>query len=106
MTTINLNKIHYLKRSAVDKACHYLESKSFKGKAIIFGSSVTPICSEDSDIDVCLVTEGSIRNREFFEIYGGLSECLDNDCDILIYNRLSGKIIDEINMKGVTVYES
>lgn len=63
MAIKNLDKIHQTKRNSVYKACNYLESKSFKGKAIIFGSSVTPMCSDYSDIDACLVTEGSIRNR-------------------------------------------
>lgn len=111
-TIKNTNKISIIKRDKIIKGLKFLDSINNKehviDKVIIFGSSVTDDCTEESDIDICLYTNGEIscRNRNFFRIFGGLELEMDDLCDILLYHKLSdGKLKKEIEEKGVIVYE-
>lgn len=72
---------------------------------VIFGSSTTDNCDDDSDIDICLFSNFNSKNPVFFQIYGSLPLIMDDICDILVYRNLKGKIKEEVDKKGVTVYE-
>jgi len=101
----NIGKISAVKRnqvlSCIDVAKRYAKIK----KMIIFGSAVTDHCLESSDVDICLVINGSTRGREMYELSRDLSWACGHHCDILKYHKLSDMFKAEIDKKGVLVYE-
>lgn len=105
----NLDKINLVKREKVKKGCEYIQKMNDKfpvvSKAVVFGSAVTNKCDDDSDIDICLYSNFDSSNSQFFQIYGNLPLVMDDICDILVYQKLTGKIKEEIDSKGVIVYE-
>lgn len=110
MAVINANRINKLKLDKIKRAIDFIESESKKErvieKVILFGSCITDNCTNRSDIDVCLVSNYDCKNKTFFNIYGRLPLVMDDSCDILIYSKLHGALKDEIDKKGVVVYES
>lgn len=101
----NLKKINPLKLQQV-MACIEVAKKHPKiRKMIIFGSSVTNDCREDSDVDICLEINGSTRGREMFDLVADLCVACDHNCDILKYHKLNDKFKAEIDKKGVIIYE-
>ena len=76
----------------------------FVKRLIIFGSTVTDHCTEESDIDVCADVDCPDRGRDLHNLHVALCKTCDANCDILIYRRLDGQIKDEVDRKGVTVY--
>lgn len=103
----NLEKISPVKREKVKRGLEYIEqiNDGIVEKVILFGSSVTGSCTEKSDIDICLVSDGTCKNPVFFQIRGGLESVMDDLCDILVYQRIGGPLKKEIDQKGVVVYE-
>lgn len=107
----NLEQINKIKRKKINNVLHYIDSVNKQTgrdnvkRVIIFGSSITDDCTEDSDIDICLDTEYDCKNRDFFKIYGNIEIIAEDLCDILIYRKLNGDLKREIDKKGVTVYE-
>ena len=84
-------------------------SQSFENiidKMIIFGSSVTDDCTEESDIDVCLVSDYTTANNEYFRIHGGLGMVMDDVVDVFNFKRVGEKLKNEILKNGVIVYEN
>ena len=110
MSFINENRINKLKLDKVKKAIAFIEAESKKEKVIdrviLFGSTITDDCTNRSDIDLCLVTNYDCKNKTFFNIYGRLPLVMDDSCDILIYSKLRGALKNEIDQKGVVIYES
>ncbi len=110
MAILNTNRINKLKLDKIIKGLSFIEEESkieqVIDKVILFGSSITDYCTQGSDIDVCLVTNYDCKNKTFFNIFGRLPLVMDDSCDILIYSKLKGALKDEIDKKGVIVYES
>ena len=106
----NLEKINIIKRDKVIKGLRYIDDMNEKcgypiiEKVIIFGSAVTDDCTEDSDIDLCFVTEYGCENPDYFDIYGKTEIIIDDLCDIFSYKKTQGSLRSEIDM-GVTVYD-
>ena len=73
---------------------------------IIFCNSVTDDSTEESDIDVCLVSDYTTDNNAYFRIHGGLDRVMDDVVDIFNFQRIGGKLKNEILKKGVVVYEN
>ena len=73
-------------------------------KVIVFGSSVTQDCAEESDIDLCFITMNPDSDI-YSQIYGNMEIVMDDLCDILDYDELKGEVKTEIDKKGVAVYE-
>lgn len=107
----NTEKINRNKKEKILNGLLFIDSlnkqndKPYVEKVILFGSGVTSFCREDSDIDICLVTNFDCSNKSFFEIYGNLPLVMDDLCDIVIYSKLQGKLKEEIDSKGVVIYE-
>lgn len=104
----NIDRMHPIKREKILKGLRFLEKMDADGiisKVILFGSAATDHCTVRSDIDICLVTDEDSRNRTFFWIFGGLPMVMDDLCDIVVYRRLSGKLKEEIDRKGIVIYE-
>ena len=110
MAIINTTRISEIKKDKIMLALNFIEAESRRekviDKVILFGSCITDNCTETSDIDMCLVSKYDCKNKTFFNIYGGIPLILDDSCDILIYSKLRGALKDEIDKKGVVVYEA
>ncbi len=69
---------------------------------IIFGSSVTEECTEESDIDVCLVLDYTTANNVYFRIHGGLGRVMDDIVDVFNFKRVGDKLKNEILKKELS----
>ena len=105
----NLQYIHPIKREKIKKGLEYISKKNDGciSKVIVFGSSVTDDCTNNSDIDLCFVTDTNCKNPVYADIYGNMEIVMDDLCDILSYSKLNsdGDLKAEIDKKGVVVYE-
>lgn len=101
----NLDRIHLIKRGAVRDCIKVARKNSRIRRMIVFGSSVTRQCNENSDLDICLDIAGSTKELSLFESVADMSEICDGDCDILIYSRISEPLKSTIDRNGVVVYE-
>lgn len=105
MAVMNIDKINDFKRAQVMMCVDIVKTLPRIKRMIIFGSGVSDSCTEDSDLDICLDIEGSTIGVDLFEISKNISKACDYNCDMLTYGKLKGKIKDEIDSKGVVVYE-
>ena len=107
---MNLDKIHKIKRDKIKNGLLFVDKENAKDnviqKIIIFGSSITEDCTNNSDIDICIFTNYDTKNMTFFTIFGKLPLIIDDLCDIVVYSKINGKLKEEIDKKGVIVYES
>ena len=107
----NLGKINPVKRGKINNGLSFIDRENracgypVVSRVIIFGSSVRSDCSEDSDIDICLVTDYGCENGDYFNIYSNLEIIMDDLCDIFSSRMLSAALREEIIKKGVCVYE-
>ena len=104
----NLEKINILKKDKIKRGLEFIDEQNktehIIDKVIIFGSAIRDDCTNDSDIDLCLVTDYDCHNKAYFNTRGKLADIMDDLCDILSYKKLNDdfrKVID----KGVLVYE-
>ena len=102
----NLDLINECKKSSIEKACNHVKEFPFVKSMIIFGSSVRDDCTEESDVDICLKILSDVNGLDYYKMSEPLKNIFDGVCDVLIYHKINGKIKDEIDKKGVTVYES
>ena len=105
MSVMNMDKVNISKRKQVSSCVEIVKTLPRIKRMIIFGSGVTDHCSVDSDLDICLDIEGSTKGMDLFEIAKNISKACDYNCDMLTYGKLKGRIKDEIDAKGVVVYE-
>lgn len=101
----NICLVNELKRNQVESCINVVSKYGFVKRLIIFGSSVTGNCTEESDIDLCLDIEGTTKGLHTYNLRVELNKACDHNCDILTYHKLDSKIKDEVNNKGVIVYE-
>ena len=100
----NLSRIYPLKQRQVDRICRHAKDYPEIRRIIIFGSSITPKCHIDSDLDIC-IDEKSGDGMRIYEIQKMIGEICDWNCDIVMYSQLSGKLLETIDKEGVVVYE-
>lgn len=76
-------------------------------RVVVFGSSLTENCTDDSDIDLCFFTNATCKNPVYADIYGKMEIVMDDLCDILSYRKLDdhGGLKAEIDKNGVVIYE-
>ncbi len=108
---MNLEKINKVKRDKVENGIDFIENlnknENIIDKMIVFGSSVTEECTEESDIDVCLVSDYTTANNVYFRIHGGLGRVMDDVVvDVFNFKRVGDKLKNEILKKGVVVYKN
>ena len=107
---MNLEKINKVKRDKVENGIDFIENlnknENIIDKMIIFGSSVTEECTEESGIDVCLVSDYTTANNVYFRIHGGLWRVMGNIVDVFNFKRVGDKLKNEILKKGVVVYKN
>ena len=105
MAIMNIDKVNDKKRAQVSMCVDIVKTMPRIKRMIIFGSGVTDNCSEDSDLDICLDIEGSTKGMDLFEVSKNISKACNYNCDMLTYGKLQGRIKEEVDQKGVVVYE-
>lgn len=106
MERIDTSKINKIKRDCVNEMVKAARKYPFVKRLIIFGSSVTDRCTEESDIDVCMDVGDKTQGLDLFNFHADICKSCDFNCDVLNYYRLKGDIKNEIDNKGVVVYAS
>lgn len=103
----NIEFIHPLKSDKVKRGLEYISKRNDGciSKVLVFGSAITADCRPDSDIDLCFVTDATCKNPVYADIYGHMELVMDDLCDILSYRKLTGQLKNEIDKKGVVIYE-
>lgn len=105
----NLQRINPIKREKIKKGMEYIAKKNDGciSKVVVFGSSLTENCTDNSDIDLCFFTNTTCKNPVYADIYGSMEIVMDDLCDILSYRKLDnyGALKAEIDKKGVVIYE-
>lgn len=102
--------VHQSYQKGKNKKWHGIYYKKNDGcisKVVVFGSSLTENCTDDSDIDLCFFTNATCKNPVYADIYGKMEIVMDDLCDILSYRKLDdhGGLKAEIDKNGVVIYE-
>jgi predicted nucleotidyltransferase len=76
-------------------------------KAILFGSYATGEATEDSDVDIVVETDPSVRGLKFYGILGDMIEILNKEVDMLPRQDIvpNGRVDLEVVNKGIVIYE-
>ncbi|MBR3107929.1 MAG: nucleotidyltransferase domain-containing protein [Clostridia bacterium] len=101
-----VNQIHWLKKPMVDQCVRIAEEEKNVRRMIIFGSSVTEKCREDSDVDICVDMRSGQTSPETYRTLMRMTKACGLNCDIVFYGDIKGRLKDEIEQNGVTVYVS
>lgn len=101
----NLDMINKLKINQVEKCIEAVKNYPKIKRLIIFGSSVTDKCDEESDLDICFDVTGSTKGVEMYHLLKDIGKACDYNYDYLTYSKTNGRIKKEIDEKGVVVYE-
>jgi len=101
----NLSGIAEIKQNIVDKICDMAEKHTIVRRVIIFGSAASGNCTEESDVDICFDITCDTKGRATFDLSKETSRICDYNCDIFFYNLIGNKLRNEIDQKGVIVYE-
>ena len=102
----NIASINIIKMDQVIKAVEAAKKNSVIKRMVIFGSAVGDFCTEDSDIDICVDIEGSIESMAYYNAAREIRKACEDNCDLLVMNRLNDKMKKEIIKKGIEVYVS
>ncbi|MCD7709107.1 MAG: nucleotidyltransferase domain-containing protein [Clostridiales bacterium] len=102
----NLSKVNSLKRNQIEQVITSADRSGVVRRLIVFGSSVTDYCTQESDVDLCFDTTCNIEDRRIFDLIVDADKACEYNCDILFYNDLRGKIKQEVDQKGEIVYEA
>ncbi len=102
---VNTSSISKIKRATVENMIKVAQENSDIRRMIVFGSSVTDRCTESSDIDLCLDIDCDIKSISLYHTLSKMGKLCDFNYDILFYDRVKGHIKEEIDEKGVVVYE-
>lgn len=100
----NLSKINIIKRKNVQEAVKIAKATSIIKRMIIFGSSVTNDCRDESDVDICLDVTCDVTDKRLFRPMYDIDKACDFNCDILLYHDIGTKLKQIIDRKGVEVY--
>ena len=92
----NIEHVHPIQQENVGKIVNALMDYETVKKIIIFGSSVTPKCNYQSDLDVYV----ELDKEENVKTYD-----VDVPVDFWTNFNVDPKMLEEIKMKGVVVYD-
>ncbi len=93
---LNSEYIHPLKQDLVQELqTDFIQDDNIK-RAIVFGSAVEFCCDSFSDLDLCIQRYDD--NRSF-------QHHMDEEIDVLYWDRIGDKLKGEIALKGIVVYE-
>lgn len=76
-------------------------------KAILFGSYAKNTPTPNSDIDILIDSNGTLKGLKFFAIIDIIKEKFDKDVDVIEKSEIekNSKIEKEIEQTGVIIYE-
>ncbi|OON98994.1 MAG: hypothetical protein ATN35_02600 [Epulopiscium sp. Nele67-Bin004] len=76
-------------------------------KAIIFGSYAKGIATEDSDIDICIDSQGKLKGLDFIGLSEDIRKKLQKEVDLIDITHIdnNSKVEQEIKNTGVIIYE-
>jgi len=76
-------------------------------RAVLFGSYATGAATEDSDVDIVLDSRGELINIRFYGVLQDIADALEKNIDLfeIAEIRENSPIFDEIQTKGVVLYE-
>lgn len=103
----NLQYIHPLNRNAVEEISSYLSENPNVAKIIIFGSSITSQCHNDSDVDLYV----ELKDRYIAPTHEGrakqqlIDRSFDFSFDLWTNYTVDVRLLFEIKEKGIVVYE-
>lgn len=92
----NCEFIYPTQQKKVKKMLDYLSSNPNVKSITLFGSSITPNCTIDSDIDIYV----EIKNNEKL-----INQYFDFSYDLWTNYTIDERMLEEINKKGLIVYE-
>ncbi len=100
----NICRIYPLKQRQVSDI--YQAAKAFPEikRILIFGSSVTPRCRIDSDLDIC-IDETSGDGKKIFDMQKAMGDISGWNCDIVMFGNLGEKMKETVVKEGVVIYE-
>lgn len=100
----NIDRIYPLKQKQVSEIFDRARQFEIIRKITVFGSSVTPKCTIDSDLDLCIDADIS-DGLQIFEMQKAFGEVCDWNCDILMYPNIGEALRETIQKEGVVIYE-
>ncbi len=101
---VNLSQINEVKIEEVSRLIEIAKGSEVIKRIIIFGSTVTDSCDEDSDIDVCLDIACDTKDQRLYRHVVDFDKACNYNCDIFFYHQLGTTLKNEIDKKGVSVY--
>lgn len=104
--TENVSKIDRTKRDIVLRICQNAEDNEIIDRIIVFGSAATQTCTGTSDLDVCFDVNCGTRDMRVFDLNVRTARECEHNCDIVFYNYIGSNLKDEIDRKGIVVYEA
>jgi len=72
---------------------------------IVYGSSVTELFREQSDIDIAVLFEEPLTPDQKMTLLGELASALRREIDLVDLYKLNGVLLKQILSKGVIVYK-
>ncbi len=100
----NIDRIYPLKQKQVSEICSLASRFPAVRKIVVFGSSVTPKCNIDSDLDLCIDADIS-DGLKIYEIQNAIGKICDWNCDIIMFSNMGNTLRETIQREGVVVYE-
>lgn len=101
---VDTSMVNAIKQKEIEKVIQIAKNTGVVRRLIIFGSSVTEDCHEESDVDICLDISCETSDKRLHRPMYEFNEACDFNCDILFYHKLGEKLKKEIDSKGVEVY--
>ena len=92
----NIQRIHPIQQERIEKIIDALKEYDSVKKIIVFGSSVTPRCTYESDIDLYV----ELSKEEHVNSYS-----IDCPVDFWTNFTVAPEMLNEIQSKGVVVYD-
>ncbi|OOB77890.1 MAG: hypothetical protein BEN19_01090 [Epulopiscium sp. Nuni2H_MBin003] len=76
-------------------------------KAILFGSYAKGVATEDSDIDICIDSQGKLKGLDFIGLSEDIRKELQKEVDLIDITHIdnNSKVEQEIKNTGVIIYE-
>lgn len=102
----NVSSIDEKKREIVSALCSMAEETPIVKRIVVFGSAANGMCTDSSDLDICYDIDCTVYDKRARELSVKTSKICDYNCDVVYYGIIGTNLRNEIDAKGVVVYES
>ena len=99
-----IDRIYPLKQKHVAEIRRRAAEFDIVRRIIVFGSSVTPKCTIDSDLDLCIDADVS-DGLKVYKLQKTLGEICDWNCDIIMYANMGHTLKQTAAREGVVIYD-